>query len=315
MIDIYSKKNSNGDTIVNTEIKNEREREELKKVRDYSGPVTEVTIPHINRTYTVKLPGINSEIKVDYSIKSTTEYAPYDKTVDYERVARSSSVITIDGETIKTNDSRVLEVGNGTAPDYTDEIKDYDLNKVVSAVVAYAYVKKNIRTKVIGNKTKEQLESLPTEELETLVNKIDKIMNEFFSATSKCTILIDKNIDSQKMLDEVFGKGIVDLDKLVEKQVDAALVQREIDKKNETEIAEQLAIRQAKIDKHKGILKLFTPIRMIKQKLEDIKLARKLRNQTKEEKRASEKAKRDEETNKINEEAKREKLYDKLLEM
>ena len=75
------------------------------------------------------------------------------------------------------------------------ERRDLDINKIVHSVVAYNYVKQN-----------------KPDELEYFLKGIDGVLS-----------FNDNYVDSQKMLDKVFGEGVVDLDGMVEAEVDKRL--------------------------------------------------------------------------------------------
>ncbi len=262
MFDIYSKKNKHNNTIVET-IAGEEGR-----FRDKEG------FYRIKRDYLIILPGLNATINTHYNAENGFTWAGVDSEhfVDYTK----NTILKIGKKEF------VKKISTKEGALFTSKpVEDLDFNETVSALVAYDYVLKHAKDYVLKGITKEELKTLPLEELEKINKKIEDITKSFEDALKETLQHInEKKIDSQKMLDEAFGEGSVNLDKLVEEQVSQALILRE--EKTDKKIA-----RDARIEKlHSGVMKMTKPVRLVANKIKtSISSSKENRNRKKKERR------------------------------
>ncbi len=202
--------------------------------------------------YILSLPLLGASLTLDYS--HSVQLTPNRSKIVWKETYQGSIEIGKEKITI----DHVNESGKELK-------KGFDIERFVYAVSAYSYVLKNINSVILKGKTLEDLNKMPIEELEKLSSKKDEIVSSFKKAMLKTSIQEDcSDLNSQKMIDELFGEGNVNLNEIIRENVDKELQIREraTEKRfakaelDETRVKEIAAIKE-------GFTKLVTPVKMI----------------------------------------------------
>lgn len=219
------------------------------------------------KDFYMKLPLLKTEINIEHGFEytDTSFYNPKDApSPDPEETFYAT--FTIDKEIINVKYSYRANWYDSGAWFNPVEI---DFNALVRTMTAYACVKDYYNEFVLKGKKKEDLERLDYSDLLEIKKRQNKAKGLLKHSIEP--ICRGKKVrDAQEILDEVFGKDVVDLDSIVEKNVDKALQIREEEKPKEIAKQEKLDKRNAKIAEIKGgLVKLLTPVTLAANKVVD----------------------------------------------
>ncbi|MCI8555794.1 MAG: hypothetical protein HFI85_04435 [Clostridia bacterium] len=203
MFDVFSKKNK-------------YEQESFAHSYKHSGKGLWV---NEEESFKMRLPLSNGEINYHYLYKETPNFAMLDQ--DY--TTEKSLTITLDKEQINFDSKKAGRI--------------HDLNKLVEAVVAYDCVKNNYNEYMLEGKSKKQLKELSTEDLEAIIQKREIILNEIKDVINEIAMGKDVKKTGQEILNQSFGEGKIEVDKLVEAQVDKMLEIKEKQTEHEKKVA------------------------------------------------------------------------------
>lgn len=149
-------------------------------------------------------------------------------------------------------------------------VTEQDINRALRMAMAYKYMTEHIQEKLANGKSKEELMKMPYMDVVRLEWKKRGIINDYkdeieMALRNHSTSTEDR---AQKLLDETFGEGTVNLDEYIQSQVNTQLEKQE-------EISKRKAESIFSIENIKaGFAKLLTPVRLIQKKISDLAVKR-----------------------------------------
>ena len=212
MFDISSKTNKFGD-LAYIETVNEKEQNMAY---------------HLQKNFSIDLPAIKSSIKFAYNY----DKVPNSAILDDEYYEQLKAEIKI-GKKQKLNVK--LDTPNADK-DKVKSVRRFDFNNLVRTICAYAYFVDNFDQLVLQGKSKKELKKLSISELEQITMLGEKAHEEFKAyIIALCSGMERKDI--QELVDSLFGQNKINVDNLVEKNIDQALVEREKETEENMELS------------------------------------------------------------------------------